>query len=374
MVPGPGAPSRLGEGSPDEGACGFFCGRTAGGLFGLAWRAPWWSWEPLRSESSPAGAANPSLQVSAPGVNFGNLTLGDGDVGAVTVTNTSGINDFIPNPVLSGDVNDFFVLPNIGITPENACTAANPLDPTSLEVELGPTQSCTYFVGFTPGALGARSATYPFNDGSGATLLLTGTGTIGYYQVSATGKVASFGDAKPFGDASAVPLNSPIVGIAQTGDDGGYWLVASDGGIFNYGDAGFFGSAGGIHLNKPIVGMASTGDGQGYWLVATDGGIFTFGDASFYGSTGSIALNKPIVGMAPTPDGGGYWLVASDGGIFNLRRCRLLRLGRQPPPEQAHRRHGGNTRRRRVLARGLRRGHLQLSGTPSSTARPGTST
>ena len=42
-------------------------------------------------------------------------------------------------------------------------------------------------------------------------------------------------------------LNHPIVGIAQTGDDGGYWLVASDGGIFNYGDAGFFGSAGGLH-------------------------------------------------------------------------------------------------------------------------------
>ena len=81
------------------------------------------------------------------------------------------------------------------------------------------------------------------------------------------------------GDASGLPLNHPIVGVAQTGDDGGYWLVASDGGIFNYGDAGFFGSAGSLPLNKPIVGMASTHDGGGYWLVASDGGIFDYGDA-----------------------------------------------------------------------------------------------
>ena len=64
--------------------------------------------------------------------------------------------------------------------------------------------------------------------------------------------------------------------------------------------------------------MAATPTGRGYWLVASDGGIFSFGDAAFYGSTGSIHLNQPIVGMAATPTGQG------------------------------------------LLARGLRRGHLQL--------------
>ena len=184
---------------------------------------------------------------------------------------------------------------------------------------------------------------------------------------------------------------------------GSYWLVASDGGIFSFGDASFHGSTGGIHLNQPIVGMARTPDGEGYWLVASDGGIFSFGDAKFYGSTGGIApqpadrrhggrrptvratgsspptagssasgtprfhgstggthLNQPIVGMAATPDGQGYWLVASDGGIFSLRRRHLPRLDRRHPPEPADRRHGRDARRSGLLARRLRRRHLQL--------------
>ena len=139
----------------------------------------------------------------------------------------------------------------------------------------------------------------------------------GYRFVASDGGVFNFGDAGFYGSAGGTPLNSPVVGMADTPSTNGYWLVASDGGIFSYGDARFFGSMGGHHLNKPIVGMADTSDGGGYWLVASDGGIFSFGDAQFFGSTGAVHLNKPIVGMATTPDGGGYWLVASDGGIFS---------------------------------------------------------
>ena len=153
----------------------------------------------------------------------------------------------------------------------------------------------------------------------------------------------------------------------------GYWMTASDGGVFNFGSAGFYGSMGGSHLNSPIVGLAQTSDQGGYWEVGADGGIFNFGDAGFFGSMGgqppqradrghgrhpvpvggaagpaqpgraratgwwprtagsstsatpaSTApwagshLNKPIVGMTATPDGHGYWLVASDGGVFNF--------------------------------------------------------
>ncbi len=179
--------------------------------------------------------------------------------------------------------------------------------------------ACTMNVYFYPGALGDRSATMTIRGSvdTGWSGDLSGSGTIGYYQVDSSGNVASAGDAGYYGDAGSLPLNKPIVGMAATGDDGGYWLVASDGGIFTYGDANFYGSTGAIHLNKPIVGMAGTPDAGGYWLVASDGGIFSYGDAQFYGSTGAIHLNKPIVGMAATPDGQGYWLVASDGGIFS---------------------------------------------------------
>jgi hypothetical protein len=151
----------------------------------------------------------------------------------------------------------------------------------------------------------------------------------GYWQVAADGGVFNYGNASFFGSAGGIKLNKPVVGIAQTQDQGGYWLVASDGGVFSYGDASFHGSAGSLKLNQPVVGMAATPyvpgaggapaspAGLGYWLVAADGGIFNYGDAGFFGSAGGVKLNKPIVGMAPTPDGKGYWLVASDGGIFN---------------------------------------------------------
>ena len=59
---------------------------------------------------------------------------------------------------------------------------------------------------------------------------------------------------------------------------------ASECGIFNFGDARFHGSAGAIPLASPVVGMAPTSDGKGYWLTAGDGGVFSFGDAQFGGS------------------------------------------------------------------------------------------
>jgi hypothetical protein len=78
----------------------------------------------------------------------------------------------------------------------------------------------------------------------------------------------------------------------------GYWMVSASGGVFSFGDAAFHGSAGALRLNRTIVGMAATLDGGGYWLVASDGGIFNFGNAGFYGSTGAMRLNYPLVGLA----------------------------------------------------------------------------
>ena len=130
----------------------------------------------------------------------------------------------------------------------------------------------------------------------------------------------------------------------------------------NFGDAGFFGPAGGLTLNAPDVGMASTHDGQGYWIVASDGGIFNYGDAGFFGSAGSIHLNQPIVGMAPTP--GRRRLLARGFGRrhLQLRRCRLLRVTRRTTTQLTHRGHGGHGRRPGLLAGGRGRRHLQLWG------------
>ncbi len=185
----------------------------------------------------------------------------------------------------------------------------------------------------TPTGLGSYAFTITLTDGSGKTTsrsysltvlmsslnsrpIAATPGGLGYWLVTNSGAVTTFGNAASFGSMVKQPLNKPIVGIASTSNGKGYWLVASDGGVFAFGNAVFYGSEGGRHLNKPIVGIASTPDGKGYWLVASDGGVFAIGDAGFYGSTGAIHLNQPIVGIATAPAGKGYWLVASDGGVF----------------------------------------------------------
>ena len=72
------------------------------------------------------------------------------------------------------------------------------------------------------------------------------------------------------------------------------------------------------------------------------------------------ARTKPVVGMAAVPGQGGYWLVARRRRHLHLRRRRVLRLDRLPPPQRARRGHGGHARRQGLLARGVRRRHLQL--------------
>ena len=263
--------------------------------------------------ATAASGAAPVHALSLSGsIDFGSVTLGDYTSQAETITNlTAGELTVVGSTSSGANPQDFSIFPDL------ACPYLDSQD----DIHLPPGGSCNINLFFFPGALGARSATLTLVDSLGNSLGsvgVFGTGAIGYYQVSSAGAVANFGDAAFYGDASSTPLNHPIVGMAQTGDDGGYWLVASDGGIFSYGDANFFGSTGAIALNKPIVGMAPTPDSQGYWLVGSDGGIFSYGDAAFYGSTGAIHLNQPIVGMASTPTGRGYWLVAADGGVFSF--------------------------------------------------------
>jgi hypothetical protein len=245
--------------------------------------------------------ATGTLTASPTSVNFGNITLGDeSPTTAVTLTNNGASPITITGVTLSGNSNDFDESDN--------CST------------LAVGGSCVMQLDFTPGAVGPRTATVTPVTGTTAApgVTLAGTGTEGYYEVTAQGAVATHGDATQLGSAAGLPLARPIVAIAATGSDAGYWLAASDGGVFTYGDAAYYGSTGAIRLNRPIVDIVATPDGAGYWLVASDGGVFTYGDATYHGSTGSIHLNAPIVGMAATPDGAGYWLVASDGGVFTF--------------------------------------------------------
>ena len=84
----------------------------------------------------------------------------------------------------------------------------------------------------------------------------------------------------------------------------GYWLVTSSGAVSTFGAAKFYGSMSGKHLNVPIVGIVASPDGHGYWLVAKDGGVFSFGDATFEGSLGNKYIASPVVGMASSSGNG----------------------------------------------------------------------
>jgi hypothetical protein len=173
----------------------------------------------------------------------------------------------------------------------------------------------------------AAPVTIPSLDGGATAVASTPSGTGGWVLYGQVGTVEPFGDAKWFGDGTAIRgccrtwpgFGSGIgyfAGIASTPDGGGYWLVGLDGGVFAYGDANFYGSLGGRPLNAPVAGIARTSDGHGYWLVSLDGGIFAFGDAQFAGSMGGTPLNALMIGVAGNPGGPGYWTVGQDGGVF----------------------------------------------------------
>ena len=92
----------------------------------------------------------------------------------------------------------------------------------------------------------------------------------------------------------------------------------------------------------------------------SDGGIFNFGSATFYGSTGGIAPQR-----ADRRHGGDRRRrrVLARGlrrRRVHLRRRPVLRVDRIAPLEQAHRGHGRHAGRPGLLPGGLRRRHLQL--------------
>src|SRR4051794_1065721 len=91
---------------------------------------------------------------------------------------------------------------------------------------------------------------------------------------------------------AADTTNNPIVGLAPTAAGDGYWQVTSSGAVYSYGKGQYKGGANTLALKQPIVGMAGSTGTSGYWLVGADGGVFAYGDAGFYGSAGDLHLNQ----------------------------------------------------------------------------------
>lgn len=139
-------------------------------------------------------------------------------------------------------------------------------------------------------------------------------GDRGYWLLTRSGRVTGFGAADHL--ASGPPSAAPYVAMTATPDGRGAWVATAAGGVVSLGDAGRFGSMAGRPLAAPIVGIAATRDGRGYWLVGADGGVFSFGEARFAGSMVGRHLTAPVVGVAAAGPAGSYWLAAADGGVF----------------------------------------------------------
>jgi hypothetical protein len=115
----------------------------------------------------------------------------------------------------------------------------------------------------------------------------------GYWLVTSTGSVYTFGDAPYFG----APGHGTVTSAVATPDGQGYQILLSDGEVFSYGDADPDGSppAGDFNVFNPATSIFGTSDGAGYWVSSGLGAVYNFGDAPNDGGMAGTHLNGPIV-------------------------------------------------------------------------------
>ncbi len=69
----------------------------------------------------------------------------------------------------------------------------------------------------------------------------------------------------------------------------GYWLVTAAGRVRWFGDAVHYGGTADRSVPAPIVAMAATHTGGGYYLAGRDGSVYPFGDAADLGQVPGAA-------------------------------------------------------------------------------------
>jgi hypothetical protein len=116
----------------------------------------------------------------------------------------------------------------------------------------------------------------------------------GYWLVTSTGNVYSFGDATYYGAPGQ--QSAPVTSAVRTPDGNGYWILFSNGAVAGYGDAedlgGPVGTVGGAN---PASAIFTTADGGGYWVASANGAVYPYGDAPNDGSMAGRPLNAPII-------------------------------------------------------------------------------
>ncbi len=152
----------------------------------------------------------------------------------------------------------------------------------------------------------------------------------GYYIITKTGSVFSYGSAVFYGDLSQIPNipNNQVADMVVTTNDLGYYILTKDGGVYTFGNAIFKGSVFNISQAsiKNAVSLKLTPDGLGYYVLTEDGAVYTFGDAVFQGSMYNIpqAPNKVPVSLSITPNNQGYYIQTEDGGVYTFGNAKFM--------------------------------------------------
>ncbi len=167
--------------------------------------------------------------------------------------------------------------------------------------------------------------------------------------------------APPTPPCASPATKCEVVGLAPSTDGEGYAVLTSFGQLFPYGDYPSNGDASALTLDAPIVGVATCSAG-GYWLAAADGGSSPTAVRPSTAPWVGRSLDKPVVGIVGTPSGQGYWHRGVGRRHLQLRRRAVPRVDGRAAVERARGGNGHDAVGPGLLAGGTRTGASSRSG------------
>lgn len=170
----------------------------------------------------------------------------------------------------------------------------------------------------------------------------------GYWLLSSVGKVYGFGSARNHGSLRLSSVHRAVgqpestspgaraVGIAACPGGLGYWVLSASGRVAAFGSARRLrASKASLKLERALHGaraIAAAPAGLGYWVATASGNVLGFGTATSEGSLTPSTARSKVVAIAAAPRGKGYWLATSSGRIAAFGSARPLQPINPPLP------------------------------------------
>jgi hypothetical protein len=137
--------------------------------------------------------------------------------------------------------------------------------------------------------------------------------------VASDGGVFAFGDARFEGSCPGIGgCSGAAVAVVPDATGNGYWVVTSTGAVYTFGDAPNYGQPG--RQSSNMTSATATPNGGGYWILDGAGQVFAFGNAASLGGmpAGSAGGFDPASAIFATSDGGGFWVVTALGKVSSF--------------------------------------------------------